>query len=185
MFQMFQRCQKSLTRPWGTTSGCPVCGGLPAQGSPARRSGLTSFREYVLTKVNEKTCLNPFNITQRSLFVQIDKCPMQVRGQATLFGGPQKCLCGFHPSKVCISDFQVIIYFMSFHNHIFDPHTFKVLCCGIQQQSLKFCFLFIKLDKVILLFTSFQHLGLLISVYFKKKKKHNVRIFFCVPTVSI
>lgn len=163
MFQMFQRCQKSLTRPWGTKSGCPVCGGLPAPGSgplklatglpPARRSGLTSFRGYVLTKVNEKTCLNPFNITQRSLFVQIDKCPMQVRGQATLFGGPQKCLCGFHPSKVCISDFQVIIYFMSFHNHIFDPNTFKVPCFGIQQQSLKFSFLFKKLDKVVLLFT--------------------------------
>ncbi|XP_067281054.1 uncharacterized protein [Pseudorasbora parva] len=33
------------------------------------------------------------------LFQRIDKCPMQVSGQATLFGGPQKCLCGFHLSK--------------------------------------------------------------------------------------
>ncbi|XP_057184274.1 ras-associated and pleckstrin homology domains-containing protein 1-like [Triplophysa rosa] len=33
------------------------------------------------------------------LFQRIDKCPMQVRGQATLFGGPQKCLCGFHTPK--------------------------------------------------------------------------------------
>ncbi|XDV52295.1 hypothetical protein PO909_021038 [Leuciscus waleckii] len=31
------------------------------------------------------------------LFQGIDKCPMQVRRQATLFGGPQECLCGFHP----------------------------------------------------------------------------------------
>ncbi|CAM4694811.1 unnamed protein product [Leuciscus chuanchicus] len=30
----------------------------------------------------------------------IDKCPRQVRGQASLFGGPQSCLCGFHPPKV-------------------------------------------------------------------------------------
>lgn len=66
MFQMFQRCLKSHTRPWGTMSGCPACGGLPAQGfGPrklatdlhlARRNGLTSFRGYVQTKVNEKTC---------------------------------------------------------------------------------------------------------------------------------
>ncbi|XP_057184272.1 putative uncharacterized protein DDB_G0290521 [Triplophysa rosa] len=37
------------------------------------------------------------------LFQRIDKCPMQVRGQATLFGGPQKCLCGFHTPKSALS----------------------------------------------------------------------------------
>ncbi|ROI26630.1 hypothetical protein DPX16_21573 [Anabarilius grahami] len=40
------------------------------------------------------------------LFQRIDKCPMQVRGQATLFGGPQKCLCGFHPSKLAAPSYQ-------------------------------------------------------------------------------
>ncbi|MCJ8750402.1 hypothetical protein PDJAM_G00264270 [Pangasius djambal] len=27
---------------------------------------------------------------------QIDKCPAQARGQTSLFGGVQSCLCGFH-----------------------------------------------------------------------------------------
>ncbi|MBN3295116.1 FA20C kinase, partial [Amia calva] len=32
-----------------------------------------------------------------------EKCPIQVRGQATLFGGPQSYRCGFHPKKVVLS----------------------------------------------------------------------------------
>ncbi|KAB5574970.1 hypothetical protein PHYPO_G00215240 [Pangasianodon hypophthalmus] len=30
------------------------------------------------------------------LFQRIDKCPAQARGQTSLFGGVQSCLCGFH-----------------------------------------------------------------------------------------
>ena len=30
--------------------------------------------------------------------IQIEKCPM--RGQLSLFGGPQSCTCGFHAKKV-------------------------------------------------------------------------------------
>lgn len=34
------------------------------------------------------------------LYFQIDKCPMQTRGQTSLFGGSMDCNCGFHTAKV-------------------------------------------------------------------------------------
>ncbi|CAM4568947.1 unnamed protein product [Leuciscus chuanchicus] len=35
-----------------------------------------------------------------SLYQKIDKCPLQLRGQRTLFSQPQRCLCGFHSHKL-------------------------------------------------------------------------------------
>ncbi|MEQ2305591.1 hypothetical protein AMECASPLE_039375 [Ameca splendens] len=36
-----------------------------------------------------------------TLYQKIEKCPLQLRGQQTLFSQPQGCLCGFHLPKVC------------------------------------------------------------------------------------
>ena len=38
-------------------------------------------------------------------FFQIEKCPVLKRGQRTLFGGLQSCVCGFHFAKVILSTF--------------------------------------------------------------------------------
>ncbi|XP_060943163.1 uncharacterized protein LOC133020572 [Limanda limanda] len=37
------------------------------------------------------------------LFLKIEKCPLQLRGQRSLFGGPQTCNCGFHIKKPSVS----------------------------------------------------------------------------------
>ncbi|XP_047192764.1 uncharacterized protein LOC124850933 isoform X2 [Scophthalmus maximus] len=39
------------------------------------------------------------------LYLKIEKCPMQRRGQMSLFGGTQTCSCGFHTKKLgtCLS----------------------------------------------------------------------------------
>ncbi|CAL8240335.1 unnamed protein product [Merluccius merluccius] len=34
------------------------------------------------------------------LYVKIERCPVQLRGQTSLFGGTQACSCGFHAKKV-------------------------------------------------------------------------------------
>ncbi|XP_037830456.1 vegetative cell wall protein gp1-like [Kryptolebias marmoratus] len=39
------------------------------------------------------------------LQMQIEKCPMQARGQSTLFGGSVTCDCGFHAAKFTKSHF--------------------------------------------------------------------------------
>ncbi|CAM4560459.1 unnamed protein product [Leuciscus chuanchicus] len=53
------------------------------------------------------------------LFQRIDKCPRQVRGQASLFGGPQSCLCGFHPPKNSFI-YKIIVYILFNLNVLFD-----------------------------------------------------------------
>ncbi|KAF7707948.1 hypothetical protein HF521_017005 [Silurus meridionalis] len=80
-------------------SGRLVCGGLAALGfgSEAGNTPAPSQKKWL------------------DLFYKREKCPVQVHGQSKLSGGPQKRLCGFHPPKVFISDFQVIISFMSRH----------------------------------------------------------------------
>ncbi|KAI3365422.1 hypothetical protein L3Q82_010498 [Scortum barcoo] len=32
-------------------------------------------------------------------YLKIENCPLQHRGQMSLFGGPQVCRCGFHTKK--------------------------------------------------------------------------------------
>ncbi|XP_016333290.1 endochitinase A-like [Sinocyclocheilus anshuiensis] len=33
------------------------------------------------------------------MYLKIEKCPVQLRGQMSLFGGTQTCSCGFHTTK--------------------------------------------------------------------------------------
>ncbi|KAF7707810.1 hypothetical protein HF521_016867 [Silurus meridionalis] len=73
-------------------SGRLVCGGLSALGfgSEAGNTPAPSQKKWL------------------DLFYKREKCPVQVHDQSKLSGGPQKRLCGFHPPKVFISDFQVV-----------------------------------------------------------------------------
>ncbi|XP_065805223.1 uncharacterized protein [Labrus bergylta] len=66
---------KKSTRLWVMRSGCHACGDSLLQG------------------------FGPLMQEWNDLYLKIDKCPMQRRGQASLFGGPQTCGCGFHTKK--------------------------------------------------------------------------------------
>ncbi len=76
---------------------------------PARESGMDMYLKVNLVKV---MCVQSYNIKLCHIerghifmihcqtILQIVKCPVQLRGQMSLFGETQTCSCVFHTRKV-------------------------------------------------------------------------------------
>ncbi len=105
--------------PWATRSGCRACESLlPVGVWPSEAGNRPAPRQrkwhdmYLKVNLDKVMCVQSYNIKLCHIerghifmihcqtILQIVKCPVQLRGQMSLFGGQQTCSCGFHTTKV-------------------------------------------------------------------------------------